>query len=64
MDTVDALAHNTQNRPVEDIELSHPIRVEEYRLRKDGLCVSSNGDSQSPNGSDPSVSETEPMGSM
>lgn len=36
MDAVDALAHNTQNRPVEDIELSHPIRVEEYRLREDG----------------------------
>lgn len=36
MDAVDALAHNTQNRPVEDIELSHPMRVEEYRLREDG----------------------------
>ena len=36
MDAVDALAHNTQNRPVEDIELSHPMRVEEYHLREDG----------------------------
>jgi N-methylhydantoinase B len=36
MDAVDALAHNTQNRPVEDIELSHPMRVEKYHLREDG----------------------------
>ena len=36
MDAVDALVHNTQNRPVEDIELSHPIRVERYELREDG----------------------------
>jgi N-methylhydantoinase B len=36
MDAVDALAHNTQNRPVEDIELSHPMRVDRYHLREDG----------------------------
>jgi N-methylhydantoinase B len=36
LDAVDALVHNTKNRPVEDIELSHPIRVEHYRLREDG----------------------------
>ena len=36
MDAVDALAHNTQNRPVEDIELSHPMRVDKYHLREDG----------------------------
>ncbi|MGM0716207.1 MAG: hydantoinase B/oxoprolinase family protein [Halobacteriota archaeon] len=36
LDAVDALVHNTKNRPVEDIELSHPMRIEHYRLREDG----------------------------
>lgn len=36
MDAVDALVHNTKNRPVEDIELSHPMRIEKYHLREDG----------------------------
>lgn len=36
LDAVDALVHNTQNRPIEDIELSHPLRLEKYRLREDG----------------------------
>jgi len=36
LDAVDALVHNTKNRPVEDIELSHPLRVDHYRLREDG----------------------------
>jgi N-methylhydantoinase B len=36
LDAVDALVHNTKNRPVEDIELSHPMRVERYALREDG----------------------------
>jgi N-methylhydantoinase B len=36
LDAVDALVHNTKNRPVEDIELSHPMRVERYHLREDG----------------------------
>ena len=36
LDAVDALVHNTKNRPVEDIELSHPMRVEQYALREDG----------------------------
>lgn len=36
LDAVDALVHNTKNRPVEDIELSHPLRIEQYRLREDG----------------------------
>jgi N-methylhydantoinase B len=35
LDAVDALVHNTQNRPVEDIELSHPLRIEHYRLREE-----------------------------
>lgn len=36
VDCVGALIHNTRNRPVEDIELSHPMRVERYELREDG----------------------------
>jgi N-methylhydantoinase B len=36
LDAVDALVHNTKNRPVEDIELSHPMRVDRYHLREDG----------------------------
>ena len=36
LDAVDALVHNTKNRPVEDLELSHPLRIEHYRLREDG----------------------------
>lgn len=36
LDAVDALVHNTKNRPVEDIELSHPMRIEHYRLREEG----------------------------
>lgn len=36
LDAVDALVHNTKNRPVEDIELSHPMRIEHYQLREDG----------------------------
>ncbi|WP_440767124.1 hydantoinase B/oxoprolinase family protein [Natronorubrum sp. DTA7] len=36
LDAVDALVHNTKNRPVEDIELSHPMRLERYGLREDG----------------------------
>jgi N-methylhydantoinase B len=36
LDAVDALVHNTKNRPVEDIELSHPMRIERYGLREDG----------------------------
>jgi len=36
LDAVDALVHNTKNRPVEDVELSHPLRIERYRLREEG----------------------------
>jgi N-methylhydantoinase B len=36
VDAVDAMIHNTKNRPTEDIELSHPLRVERYELREDG----------------------------
>jgi N-methylhydantoinase B len=36
LDAVDALVHNTKNRPVEDIELAHPMRVDRYHLREDG----------------------------
>jgi N-methylhydantoinase B len=36
VDCVGALIHNTRNRPTEDIELSHPMRVERYELREDG----------------------------
>ncbi|ODR83488.1 hydantoin utilization protein HyuB [Haladaptatus sp. W1] len=36
IDCVGALIHNTRNRPVEDIELSHPMRVDRYELREDG----------------------------
>lgn len=36
LDAVDALVHNTKNRPVEDIELSHPLRIDHYRLREEG----------------------------
>ena len=33
IDCVGALIHNTRNRPTEDIELSHPLRVERYEMR-------------------------------
>lgn len=36
LDAVDALVHNTKNRPVEDIELSHPLKINRYKLREDG----------------------------
>jgi len=36
MDAVDALIGNTKNRPVEDIELSHPLKIHQYELREDG----------------------------
>ena len=35
MHAVDALIHNTRNRPVEDIELEDPLRVDRYELRED-----------------------------
>lgn len=33
IDCVGALIHNTRNRPTEDVELSHPLRVERYEMR-------------------------------
>ena len=33
VDCVGALIHNTRNRPTEDVELSHPLRVERYEMR-------------------------------
>jgi len=36
IDACDSPYANTRNRPTEDIELSHPLRVDRYELREDG----------------------------